>query len=35
MEIEVEVEHTCPKCGYKWITIEIVNIEPPEREEDY
>jgi hypothetical protein len=34
MEVEVEIEHVCPCCGYVWITIELVNIEPPEREED-
>ena len=37
IEQEVEVEHVCPKCGRRWKTVEIVvvNVEAPEREEDY
>jgi hypothetical protein len=31
-EVEEEIEHCCPRCGFKWKTIEIiiVEIEPPE-----
>jgi uncharacterized OB-fold protein len=34
MEVEKEIEHKCPKCGHVWVSIEIIDIEPPEREED-
>jgi len=35
-EIEEEIIHVCPKCGYKWKTIEIIIVEiEPELEEDW
>ena len=35
IEKEIEVEHVCPKCGYKWVTVEIVvvELELPEKDE--
>ncbi len=32
MEVEIEIEHICPKCKYTWKTVEIIYIPPPEFE---
>lgn len=38
-EKEIEIYHECPKCGYKWTTVEIVIVfvddEEPLRNEGY
>jgi len=36
IEQEIEVECKCPKCGhiFKHVSLEIISIEPLEREED-
>lgn len=33
MEFEVEVEVECPKCGHKFVTPAITEIESEERDE--
>ena len=36
VEKEVEIEHTCPKCGHVWVSIELIDIEiEPQRNEGY
>jgi hypothetical protein len=26
-EVEQEITHECPKCGHKWVTVEIFVVE--------
>jgi hypothetical protein len=37
VEVEIETEVVCPKCGHKFKHLEVrpIEVEPPEYEEDY